>query len=139
MFVIGDSGYPLRPWLQTTLRDPAPGTPEFAYNTVFKRARSTIERCNGVLKIRFRCLLKHRVLHYAPTVCSKIINACAVLHNMCLHGNMPNPEEEAGDEEVDFGIFHDDFEEPNYGPRQNPDLVAGRNLQHRIIQNYFAN
>ncbi|KAJ8909334.1 hypothetical protein NQ315_017194, partial [Exocentrus adspersus] len=61
--------------LSVTTKQPEPNTPEFRFNTAFKRARSTIERCNGLLKSRFRCLLKHRVLHYSPTTAAKIVNA----------------------------------------------------------------
>ncbi|KAJ8911213.1 hypothetical protein NQ315_014925 [Exocentrus adspersus] len=112
-------------------------TPEFAYNTAFKRARSTIERCNGLLKMRFRCLLKHRILHYTPTGASKIINASAILHNMCLAANIPPPQEV--EEDIDFGIIHENLVEPvPLNPlRQNPDLVAGRHLQQTIVHNYF--
>ncbi|CAH1995307.1 unnamed protein product [Acanthoscelides obtectus] len=39
---------------------------------------------SGVLKNRFRCLLKDRVLHYAPFRAGQIINATSVLHNMCV-------------------------------------------------------
>ncbi|KAJ8973094.1 hypothetical protein NQ317_010787 [Molorchus minor] len=41
--------------------------------------RSIIERCNGVLKNRFRCLLEHSVLHYIPEVVANIVKACVVL------------------------------------------------------------
>ncbi|KAJ8926478.1 hypothetical protein NQ314_021153 [Rhamnusium bicolor] len=86
-FLLGDSGYPLRPWLLTPVAN-AETEEEEAYNEVHRRARSTIERCNGLLKMRFRCLLKHRVLHYAPNKASKIINACVLLHNMCIDNNV---------------------------------------------------
>ncbi|GBP95427.1 Putative nuclease HARBI1 [Eumeta japonica] len=59
-------GYALRPWLQTPVANVRANTPEERYNKAFKCARANIERCNGILKMRFRCLLKHRVLHYAP-------------------------------------------------------------------------
>lgn len=51
---IGDSGYPLRPWLLTPFLNAEPNTPEYRFNKTFCHARSCIERCNGVLKMRFR-------------------------------------------------------------------------------------
>jgi hypothetical protein len=77
-FLSGDSCYPLRTWLLIPVEgDFQPGTPEYRYNVRHRSTRSTIERCNGVLKARFRCLLKHRVLHYNPQVAGRIIkNLC---------------------------------------------------------------
>lgn len=54
------------------------------YNAAHKSTRNVIERCIGVLKGRFRCLLKHRTLHYRPLVAAKIVYSCAVLHNICV-------------------------------------------------------
>jgi len=103
---IGDSGYPLRPWLMIPILDAADNSPESEYNKKQMSCRSLIERCNGLLKMRFRCLLKHRVLHYSPAVASKIIYTCAVLHNMCITENVPLMLElNDGDEELDFGIY----------------------------------
>lgn len=103
-YLLGDSGYPLRPWLLTPLKnDPEPNTPEEKYNRYHKRTRCAIERCNGVLKMRFRCLLKHRVLHYAPEYASQIVNACAVLHNICITNNVPETDDEEEEEQVDDG------------------------------------
>ncbi|XP_050062915.1 putative nuclease HARBI1 [Aphis gossypii] len=79
-YLLGDSGYALRPWLLIPIQNPV--NEEELYNTKQMRARSLIERCNGLLKMRFRCLLIHRVLHYAPEKATAIINACVVLHNM---------------------------------------------------------
>lgn len=42
------------------------GLPEAKYTKHFVQARSAVERCIGVLKGRWRCLKKERVLHYRP-------------------------------------------------------------------------
>ncbi|GBP93357.1 Putative nuclease HARBI1 [Eumeta japonica] len=133
----GDSGYALRPWLQTPVANVRANTPEGRYNKAFKYARANIERCNGILKMRFRCLLKHRVLHYAPEKASQIINACVVLHNMCIRNNVPMPN----DRELinyDFGIIEIDL--PDLGLptvyHTNRELEAGRALQRELIARF---
>ncbi|KAJ8936089.1 hypothetical protein NQ314_012498 [Rhamnusium bicolor] len=91
-YLLGDSGYALRPWMMIPVPDAAPGSPEKRFNERHRSIRSTIGICNGVLKLRFRCLLKHRTLHYKPEKCSYIINACTVLHNICIDHNIPPVE-----------------------------------------------
>lgn len=129
------SGYPTRPWLLTPIRNPQPG-PQERFNRRFCHIRATIERCIGVLKNRFRCLLKHRTLHYNPTIAGKIVNSCAVLHNICIQNNIPEPELEPVD--IDFGIYAADEEFDQELGRVNPDLAAARRLQDNIIQNHFV-
>lgn len=70
-----------------------PGTREERFNERHSTRRSTVERCIGVLKKRFRCLLRYRTLEYTPDKAGQIINACAVLHNMCIRANIPDPAE----------------------------------------------
>lgn len=110
-----------------------PGIPEERFNNTLTTVRNTIERCNGLLKNRFRCLLKDRCLHYQPLKASKIINACAVLHNMCMQRNIPLPDDEHHEhlEEV-----HVNIEELEEG--ENNELNLGRLLQRSIINNHFA-
>lgn len=62
LWLLGDSGYPLEPWLMTPKSDPTTA-PECRYNSSHAKTRNVIERCFGVLKGRFRCLLGYRVLH----------------------------------------------------------------------------
>lgn len=118
--------------------EPAVNTPEAAYNECHRRTRSIIERCNGVLKMRFRCLLKHRVLHYAPTMASKIINACTVLHNMCIENNLPNVEEDL--EDIDYGMYLAPLQAEvlDVVGRVNPQLAEARVIRHRLIRNFFT-
>jgi len=51
------------------------GIQEHRFNETFKRCRSTVERCIGLLNGRFRCLLKDRVLHYSPQKAARVIMA----------------------------------------------------------------
>lgn len=110
------------------------------YNDQQKSIRSFIERCNGLLKMRFRCLLKHRVLHYRPDVCSKIINACVVLHNMCIHDNVPIPTFEVEDEVLDFGMnVMDGVNELEIDKAgRNHELTVGRRIRNNLIRQYFS-
>lgn len=54
---------------------------------------------NGLPKMRFRCLLKHRILQ---TKARKIVNTCVVLHNIFLEHNVTHPEREEADDSIDF-------------------------------------
>ncbi|XP_025163680.1 putative nuclease HARBI1 [Harpegnathos saltator] len=136
-FLLGDSGYALRPWMMTPIMDNNPNIGTRRYNDRQKSTRSLIERCNGVLKMIFRCLLKHRILHYRPDVCLKIINACTVLHNMCIHDNVPLPE--ADHEILDFGMnVIDGVNEPGIDMlNRNNELIAGRRIRNNLIRQYF--
>ncbi|KAK3925206.1 Putative nuclease, partial [Frankliniella fusca] len=80
----GDSGYKFEPWCITPILDAAPGYNEELFTKDHCKSRNSVERCIGVLKGRFRCLLKDRVLHYSPKRAGLIIKACCVLHNMCI-------------------------------------------------------
>lgn len=133
-FISGDSGYPLRPWLVTQiLPEPAPETAEFRFNRKIWQIRVQIEQCFGLLKNRFRCLLKDRVLHYAPETATKLINICVILHNLCIHNNVPLLlEEPYVAEENDDAVVNalNDMNFDNY-------LTRGRQLRNLIIRNYF--
>lgn len=128
------TGYPLRPWLLTPLTNAQPGAEE-RFNAHFKSIRSTIERCNGVLKNRFRCLLKHRVLHYEPTKAAKIVLSCAVLHNICTQNRVPEPDRDNEFLNADLGFIPENEAVMNNVPARN-DLEAGRLLRERLIQRY---
>lgn len=100
-WLIGDSGYPLQPWLMTPIPDALPGTPEERYTSRHISARNVIERAFGVLKNRFRCLLKHRVLHYSHEMAGRITYACVVLHNICRQNNVDLLEDDEDPEPDD--------------------------------------
>lgn len=116
----------------TPLRDPIQPGPAQRYQNTFKTARSTIERCNGVLKGRFRCLLQDRTLHYHPIKASKITKACAVLHNMCITRGVP--EVEIVENIMIDGIINERNIQENAA---NEHLQRARIIQQNIIQTHF--
>ncbi|KAH7949904.1 hypothetical protein HPB49_016621 [Dermacentor silvarum] len=61
--VLGDSGYPLEPWLLTRVPEhPGTHTPEVHYNRAHASMRNVVERGIRVVKARFRCLQRYRTL-----------------------------------------------------------------------------
>ncbi|CAI6366825.1 unnamed protein product [Macrosiphum euphorbiae] len=50
-WLLGDSGYPLEPWLLTPFNNPGDGSPESRFNVKFTSARSVVERAIGMLKV----------------------------------------------------------------------------------------
>lgn len=48
--ILGDSGYPLEPWILNPYRNSCPGGPEEHFNKVHSQARSGVERDIGIYK-----------------------------------------------------------------------------------------
>lgn len=123
------------------MHNPAPGSPQERFNNAHTSIRSLIERCNGVLKNRFRCLIKHRILHYSPQKASQIINACVVLHNICIQNNIQlilDDNEENIDNNIELGVDLNQAVVQGDQGIQNRDLAAGAALRQHIIDNYFT-
>ena len=75
---------------------------EKKYNIVHKKTRHMVERCIGVLKSRFRCICRQRVLMYSPQVAGRIINSCTILHDIMLLEGHPLPSNEDIEEQLDL-------------------------------------
>ncbi|KAE8741499.1 hypothetical protein FOCC_FOCC012958 [Frankliniella occidentalis] len=114
----GDSSYPLEPWLMTPILDAARDTPEYHYTTLHCQCRNPVERCIGVLKARWRCLFSS--VNYLPHKSGKIINACAVLHNLVVQ-RIPLP--------ADFHIFQDALELNNLVDPEEVGVLPRHRLQ----------
>lgn len=86
--ILGDSGYAIRPYLVTPLRNPVLPE-EHLYNEAQIRTRTTVERSYGIWKRRFPCLSLGLRLNIVTS--QEVIAACAVLHNMAVERNEMQP------------------------------------------------
>lgn len=82
--LLGDSGYKLQTYLFTPLSKPK-NEKEYKYNTAQIGTRNCVERCFGVWKQRFRCLLDGLMVNLANG--KTLIVALAVLHNIAIDEN----------------------------------------------------
>lgn len=132
-WLLGDSGYPLEPYLMTPFNTPDENSPEYRFNLRHMSARNVVERCIGVLKSRFRCLLRERTARYAPEFVGSIVNACCVLHNMCIENNVIVPEE------IVEPNLHN--VQPNHAihdvNQQNNLLNEGRRVRQNLVETYY--
>lgn len=79
--LLGDSGYACTPYLFTPILNPTSQKEEM-YNRAHIRTRNTVERCFGVWKQRFRCLLRGFTTKLEHT--KLYIIALAILHNIAM-------------------------------------------------------
>lgn len=82
--ISGDSAYSLSPWLMKIFDGNNLTAAQQHFNRQLCGVRQIIERCIGLLKVRFRCILGERKLRYHPTKVGKIVYACATLHNFLI-------------------------------------------------------
>ncbi|MCO5585972.1 hypothetical protein L7F22_039908 [Adiantum nelumboides] len=82
--LLGDCAYPARFWMLAPFKGSKDGLlPErYHWNYIQSSSRMPVERAFGMLKARFRILLKRcdMLLQNVP----KMVRACLVLHNMCI-------------------------------------------------------
>ena len=100
--ITGDSAYQLLKWLVKPYPDRGHLTPdEREFNKKLSAARSVVERAFGMLKGRWRLLLK-KVEQQTRTLRKTVLAAC-VLHNICV---------DCGDSDSDDNDSEDDYEGP---------------------------
>ncbi|KAG5859782.1 hypothetical protein JTB14_031177, partial [Gonioctena quinquepunctata] len=143
-WLLGDSCYPLQPFLLTPIVGADPNTPDGRYTESHVRTRNVVERCIGVLKAYFRCLRKDRVLHYKPDIAAKIIYACAILHNILRERNIIDDDLEHNIEDgIENGQDGEDGQNGDDGQNgenlQEVDLLReAREIRNNLILQVFA-
>jgi len=120
------------------------GTRQFEYTKKICKARNVVERFFEVLKSMWRCLSYQRVLMYSPDMAGKIVNACATLHNIRIHCNLPTLEDfDIIDQENNQDELLENQPEPEFDPalignERGPRAIAQR-IQKQLMLEQFGN
>lgn len=78
-------------------------------------------------------------MHYKPERASAIINACVVLHNICIINNVPI-HEDVNEDVNNLGIMDDVLNENNINDHNiinSRDLTQGKQQRNRVVQYLF--
>lgn len=135
-FLLGDSGFAASNIMLTPHPNAASGSPQAKYNFAHKHARNVVERAFGLLKSRWRCLLKHRVLHYSPVTAAKIIYACVILHNICVDERLEIEDDDDEADEVDGD--DEDVEVAAEADEMRRQTSEGMRIRNAYIRRYFV-
>ncbi|XP_044170798.1 protein ALP1-like, partial [Acropora millepora] len=84
-YLVGDSPYPLTPWLIKPFPEGTNDPDEKTFHKKLSRARVVVERAFGILKGHWRVLQKR--LDSSLNFAIKTTIACIVLHNFCIEAN----------------------------------------------------
>ena len=81
--LVGDAAYPCRPWMLAPFKGHKDGLSreEYHWNYAQSSTRMCIERDFGMLKGRWRILLKRVDVHLKNV--PNLVSTCLILHNMC--------------------------------------------------------
>ena len=120
-YVVGDSGFPLSRWLQKPFAEHTNDSEEIRFNKELSSAHVKVECAFAILKNRWSILQKR--LDSRITFISKIIVACAVLHNFCLRVGDLWDEERFDDESIND---------------ENPEIMAGGEVLRDVLRNYVS-
>jgi hypothetical protein len=82
--LVGDAAYPMRPWFYSPFKGEKEGLPRAKahWNFIQSSTRMAVERAFGILKGRWRILLKRidMPLRHIPS----LVTTCICLHNLCI-------------------------------------------------------
>ena len=122
-------GYPCKDWLITPFLGEQVGAKK-KFNSSQTATRNTIERCFGVIKKRFY-ILKTGIRLKNMELTSKLIQCCAILHNLCItHGDI-------GDDLTD-SVEGDEIETENLNWQDDPSLSQDYDRRRQQLLQFFV-
>lgn len=124
-YILGDGGYPSRPWLLTPIGTPR-SDQQRRYNIAHSRTRVKIEQAFGILKRRFTSLRSE--LKVNPKRACLLILCSAMLHNIATERRLPIHQ----DESISFQRHP---EQPN--SLEFPQREGNSAVRNFVVQNYF--
>jgi hypothetical protein len=132
--LLGDSAYPLRPWLLTPVAD-ARDEAEERYNRSHRHARQYIKSTFGLWKMRWLAVHDFGgALTLTPERCLRIVVATAILHNICQNNRIPLPP----DVNENADRINDENDDLN-PPLNNHQPEDGRRYRDAFIRGHFGN
>lgn len=133
--LIGDSGYPLEPWLMTPILDAPNDTPEYHYTQGHSKARCCVENCIGHIKNIFRCVGCDNIARYEPSFMGQIFNVVCALYNMRLAERMDVDRVEAPLPDVPMEVPTQ--RDINRVRRERGVRQIAQRKRQQIVDNYF--
>jgi nuclease HARBI1 len=139
--VLGDSGYPCRPWLLTPYLNPQTEV-EKLFNSAQKKTRVTIECAIGRLTRRFAIL--HQEIRLNLDIVPAAIASCVMLHNLIvLHRVRERVMSKYGKEALEDD--NDDIEEADQSVSDQPavtiydgDSTSGVQFRNHVAMQMFS-
>ncbi|XP_071439217.1 putative nuclease HARBI1 [Hetaerina americana] len=136
-WLIGDSEYPLEPWILTPIANASEDTAEGSYNQSLRQTMACVKNAVSVLKKTFMCLSPDKLLYYKPLDASSIVVACVVLHNIRLHHKLINEvfdnDDQVGVEGEQQCEVDEESSEVEAGEREE----EAERVRSMLIENYW--
>jgi hypothetical protein len=149
-YILGDLGYPLRPWLMTGFttkevnveQNPSTRSRKQRFNKFLSGVRIGVERAFGILKARFKGLREQYHVRGKDTIKtyhSIFLSAC-ILHNVCAEKKVPLPaqaEINAALAADAVGIHRKRKEKQVIFEKVGGSLEQGREKRQRLFEELF--
>ncbi|KAL4341155.1 hypothetical protein GQ457_08G010500 [Hibiscus cannabinus] len=125
VWIVGNSGYPLKDWLLVPYTHRNLTWAQHGFNERIGEVQNVAKEAFARLKRRWACLQKRTEIKLQEL--PMVLGACCVLHNIC---EMTNEEM---DPELQFELFDDEMIPGNKSRSSNAAALARDNIAHNLL------